>query len=343
MKTTAQPFVKWLGGKRQLLAQLLPILGKAECATYYEPFVGGGAVFFALARQKAFTHAVLNDLNPDLHAAYSAIQGNVSALVSTLKTFPVEREFFDDLRLRTPSSTLERAARLMYLTRTSFNGLYRVNSKGQFNAPWGSYLNPRICDEPNLNLVHEALKGVTLKCEDFEQAVGNAQRGDLVYFDPPYVPLNPTSSFTAYTSNGFGVQEHLRLYKTFLELTHKGVNVVLSNSDTPFVRSLYQDWTLNKVLARRNVNSKGTLRGPVGELIVTNFQEVCTPTPMTMQRGVELLHSVYSRLPWFQAIGQTPEGIILYVKKKLRVLQGLEASWGLGFPVKVGKLGVEVV
>jgi DNA adenine methylase len=253
-KVFAQPFVKWLGGKRQILQQILPLLPE-RIGTYYEPFAGGAALFFALHARQAFQRAHLNDLNADLIAAFRVIQTDVDALVAGLKQMPPDRDLFNELRLTPGTTDLEKASRLMYLTRLSFNGLYRVNSKGEFNAPWGKYTNPRICDEGNLRRVHDTLQGVKLTDVDYSVAVESAGEGDFVYFDPPYVPLTPTSNFTGYTSQGFGVYAHIALAQKFWELQAKGVHVLLSNSDTPFVRSLYAGAEITPVQARRNINS----------------------------------------------------------------------------------------
>lgn len=336
--TAAGPFVKWLGGKRQLMSLILPLVPE-KIGTYYEPFVGGGALFFALHNSKGFIGgAVLNDYNSDLMDAYRTIQQNVDLLIELLKTYPVEKDFFDALRLQPGLTELEKAARLLYLTRTSFNGLWRVNSKGQFNAPWGKYTNPRIVDESNLNAVNKALQGVTLTCQDFEASVRGAKKGDFVYFDPPYVPLNPTSSFTAYTSGGFGIHAHERLARTFFDLQSDGVSVLLSNSDTPFVRSLYQGATITPVMARRNVNSKGSLRGPVGEVLISSSTVARTTG---LSAAAASLDALYRGQPWYLGVGQGDKKVVIYVKKRAPALKALEDNGWMTYPIEVGVMGSE--
>lgn len=266
-----QPFVKWAGGKRQILPAILGRL-PTEIKTYYEPFVGGGAVFFALAHEGAFDRAVINDLNSELTDAFQTLgTGGAQAVIDLLSTYPHERGFFENLRRHVPAElSLEaRAARFIYLNRIGFNGLYRVNQKGQFNVPFGKYENPTICDEDNLLAVAKALVGVEVQCRDFEGSVEPSKPGDTVYFDPPYIPLSETSNFTAYTEGGFGLREHERLAQCFRRLADRGVAVLLSNSDTAKSRELYDGLKIERVMARRNINSKGTKRGEVSELLVS--------------------------------------------------------------------------
>jgi len=266
-----QPFVKWAGGKRQILPAILSRL-PTEIVTYYEPFVGGGAVFFALAHEGAFDRAVINDLNSELMDSFRTFgAGGVQGVIDLLSTYPHERGFFEDLRRLIPAElSLEaRTARFIYLNRIGFNGLYRVNKKGQFNVPFGQYENPTICDESNLRAVAKVLVGVEAQCQDFAVSVEPARPGDTVYFDPPYIPLSETSNFTAYTEGGFGLREHERLARCFRQLAERGVSVLLSNSDTERSRELYDGFKVEQVKARRNINSKGTKRGEVSELLVS--------------------------------------------------------------------------
>lgn len=281
----ARPFLKWVGGKTQLLDRLVPILPK-RIRTYYEPFIGGGALFFHLAHLGQFQRAVINDWNGELVDTYKAIRDFPEDLILRLGqlkeaygsdapgTFAAERA--KDPKALTP---IDRAARFIFLNRTGFNGLYRVNSKGGFNVPFGKYTNPRIVDEGNIRACREVLNHfVVITNRDFAEAVEDAQPGDCVYFDPPYVPINPTSDFTKYTKEGFGLDAQKRLAATFRALVDRGVAVIASNSDAPLVRELYEGFELHEVQARRNVNSVGDKRGPVGELVIVGRQGTHLPS-----------------------------------------------------------------
>ena len=272
----ARPFLKWAGGKTALLPKILPLL-PAKINTYYEPFVGAGAVFFALANEKRFTAAWLGDANEELIDTYIAVRDQPEDTVDRLRTYAsshCETHFYE-VREKNPKKAWDYcgiAARMIYLNRTCFNGLYRVNKKGKFNVPFGAYKNPTICDEVNLlacSLVMHSTGGLKGFRADFEATVADARRGDAVYFDPPYIPLSPTSNFTAYAKGGFGEQEHIRLRDCFAALDARGVHVLLSNSDTPLVRKLYKGFKLEEVQAPRRVNSKGGKRGNVGELLIS--------------------------------------------------------------------------
>lgn len=267
----ARPCFKWAGGKTSSLPDILQRL-PAKISTYYEPFVGGGAVFFALAAEQRFKNAVLGDANDELMRAYGALRAHPDNVVDALKTHVHEEKRYYQVRGQDPKmlKPSDRAARLIYLNRTCFNGLYRVNKKGIFNVPFGDYSNPTICDEENLRAVALALKDARLLGEDFGQTVRSAGRGDAVYFDPPYVPLSETSSFTGYAKGGFDFFDQERLRNTALTLAERGVHVLLSNSDTPFVRQLYEGFRIEEVQARRAINSKGKKRGKIGELIISS-------------------------------------------------------------------------
>ena len=270
---SAQPVIKWAGGKRKLLPHILAKV-PSKVGTYFEPFFGGGAVFFALlAKGARFEKAVLNDANSDLMELYRVIQSPaVHDLIALLQTYPHTREFYDHLRMIVPRglhSATVRAARFMYLNRTGYNGLYRVNKKGEFNVPFGKYTNPTICDEAGLLRAHRALQGIELLSVDFTTSVAPAKTGDFVYFDPPYLPLNETSSFTAYTSGGFPISDHRRLASIFFELGERGVSVLLSNSTATAVRRMYETATIEEVMAPRSINSKADKRGPIGELLIS--------------------------------------------------------------------------
>lgn len=266
----ARPFIKWAGGKTALLSEILPRL-PAKINTYYEPFVGGGAVFFALAAEKRFKRAVLTDGNEEVSHAYMALENDVDGVARALKKHVYNEKHYYAVRAQNPEKlgTNSRAARFIYLNRTCFNGLYRVNRKGEFNVPFGKYANPTICDEENLRAVAEVLHGVDGRLSDFEETVSDAKRGDTVYMDPPYAPASETADFTAYTAGGFGPKDQERLRDVAKKLIDRGVFVLLSNSDTPFVRKLYKGFKIEKVEAPRRVNSKGGKRGNVGELLIS--------------------------------------------------------------------------
>lgn len=269
----AKPFLKWVGGKARLagtLGELLP----DEIDTYYEAFVGGGALFFHLAQQRRFRRAVLNDFNPELINCYAVIRDGVEGLVKKLRSFALGRDAFYEMRALDPDTLapVERAARTIYLNKTCFNGLYRQNKAGKFNSPFGDYANPQIVDESNLRACSALLQSVSLRVGDFALAVQDANGGDAVYFDPPYVPLSETSDFKSYTKEGFTDDDQRRLATTCRELTAKGVFILESNSDTPRVHDLYQDFERMVVRMRRNINATASGRGPVNELVILSPQ-----------------------------------------------------------------------
>lgn len=277
-KGNLKPFSKWVGGKRQLLKDIKELVPK-KFNNYYEPFVGGGALFFALENSTA----TINDMNADLISSYNSIKNNVEELIQLLKVHKDNnsKEYYYEIRSFDRNGKIdemtevERAARLLYMLSVNFNGLYRVNSKGEFNTPYGRYKNPKIVDEANLRNISEYLRknNIAIMNGDFELCVKDAKKGDFVYFDPPYVPLTKTSSFTSYTSDGFDYEEQKRLRDLFVELDKKGVYVMLSNSDTPIIHELYKDYkdNINVVYARRMINSNKDGRGKVGEVIITNY------------------------------------------------------------------------
>lgn len=274
-----QPVVKWVGGKRQLLPEImrrLPGDFDKETSTYYEPFLGGAAVLFDLSPQKA----VVNDSNGGLINVYQVVRDNVDGLIDLLSTYPNDSDFYQGIRALDRDdevfeslSDVEKAARFIYLNKTCFNGLYRVNKKGHYNASFGKYKNPKICDEETLRDVSEYLNEaeIDFRVGDFEQCVDGAIKGDFVYFDPPYVPLTATSSFTGYTADGFDFDDHVRLKTIVDDLTGRGVSVMLSNSSSPLVLDLYSDYCVSTVQANRRVNTVGTGRGKITEVIVTNY------------------------------------------------------------------------
>jgi DNA adenine methylase len=268
MTQAPQPVLKWAGGKRRLVPDILAVL-PLQVETYYEPFLGGGAVFFALAAQGRFRRAVLSDQNSDLVAVYLAVRDDVEGVIDVLRGMPHSEQDYYRIRGSRPRTLVRRAARIIYLNKTGYNGLYRVNRAGEYNVPFGRYARPNICDADNLRAVARALQGVEIAVSDFESTVRGAQAGDAVYFDPPYVPLSATSSFTAYHREPFGWEEHLRLARVFAELSERGVRVALSNSDTPETRQLYERFECSLVQVRRPINSNAQGRGPVNELLVS--------------------------------------------------------------------------
>ena len=266
----AAPFLKWAGGKSQLLSQLSPLLPRGLSGRYHEPFVGGGAMFFALSPRRA----VLSDLNPDLVTCYQVIRTQVEALIDALGEHVYEKDHYYAVRSQDAADLppVARAARFIFLNRTCFNGLHRVNRKGQFNVPFGRHTNPTICDATNLRRVSAALAHTEIHCRGFKQVLDNAQAGDFVYFDPPYQPISATSSFTAYTSSAFGPAQQAELAEVFRALDARGCKVMLSNSNAQFIRALYQDFDVREVLATRAINRDASRRGPIAELVVRNYR-----------------------------------------------------------------------
>lgn len=275
-----KPFVKWVGGKRQLIKQFreMGLYPPEEFDpmknSYFEPFLGGGAVFFDLLPEKAY----LSDMNFDLVTTYNVIKNDVESLILSLKNRTVSKEYFLEVRAQKVSelTPLEIASRFIYLNRTCFNGMYRVNSKGEFNVPFGDNKNPLICDEVNLRKVSKALQNVEIKHQDYKETVKNAKKGDFVYLDPPYHPMSQTASFTSYTKEAFGPKEQVELRDMFLELHKKGCFVMLSNSNADFINEIYGELnshgvTVHKVEAGRSINSKGDGRGKIKEVLVTNY------------------------------------------------------------------------
>ncbi|MYD73876.1 MAG: DNA adenine methylase [Chloroflexi bacterium] len=272
----AKPFLKWAGGKTSLLPELLRA-APDEIETYYEPFVGGGALFFALQAAGRFKRAVLSDSNRELINAYAQVRDNVDGLVRALSVHQRKyresedrAEYYYTIRGKKLTCSLGGAANLIFLNKTCYNGLYRVNSKGWFNVPHGRYVNPTICDEGNLRAASEALQGVELRVADFADGPRLAGAGDFVYFDPPYVPLSETAYFTSYTAKEFGMDEQGRLARTATTLAAQGSCVTLSNSGHPDVASMYSSevFELGEVHARRAINSKANSRGPVREYLI---------------------------------------------------------------------------
>lgn len=267
----AKPFLKWAGGKTQIIGHIFEHFPRTV-GTYYEPFLGGGAVFFALANERGFERAVLNDCNQELMDCYRVVRDFPQDLMKQLDRYKYDAKLFARLRAQKPANLapVHRAARMIYLNKNGFNGLYRVNRKGEFNVPFGTFKSPpRTYDLMNITACSAALSHfVDIQNTDFEASVSRARAGDLIYFDPPYVPASPTSSFTSYTSGGFGLKEQERLATLCRTLADRGAWVVASNSDTPMVRQLYRGFRIIPLQARRSINSKGDKRGHVGEVLI---------------------------------------------------------------------------
>lgn len=267
------PFIKWVGGKGKLLDQLLPLLPPgAELMRHVEPFAGGGAMFFARRPGRA----MLCDVNRALVDTYLAVRDEVEAVIDALgplarahggETYYRVRERYNTKK----GTRAERAAMFVYLNKTCFNGLHRVNRKGEFNVPEGRYKNPRILDEEGLRAASAALAGADVVHTGFEALLAKARPGDFVYLDPPYEPVSRTSNFTSYAEEGFAQADQARLRDVYAELDRRGCKLMLSNSDVPFIRELYSKWRIDVIAAPRNVSCDPTKRGPVSEVVVRNY------------------------------------------------------------------------
>ena len=269
----ADPVLKWAGGKRRLVDQYAPHFPR-EFGAYHEPFFGGGAVYFWLWNQGRLQgkECHLNDINPELVNFYQVLQGQVDDLGAVLERHQERHDevYYYEMRARKPAelSPVERAARLLYLNRTCFNGLYRENSRGQFNVPMGRYKNPRICHQEGLRAASSALLRASLGCAPYREVAELARPGDLVYFDPPYQPLTTTSSFTSYTQHDFSEDDQAELAELFRQLAARKVLVRLSNSDAPLIRKLYKGFKKVKIQAARAINSKADRRQKITELLI---------------------------------------------------------------------------
>ena len=276
----AKPIVKWAGGKTRLLKHLVPHLQDRRIRVYAEPFAGGAALFFKIATmpEVRFESAILADKNPELVATYNAVKTNVEGVLAALKDYaddPDRKERYYKTRADPTAhmSDVERAARLIFLNRTGYNGLWRVNSSGKFNVPYGRYKNPRIIDEDRLRAASEALSRADVRHADFSDVAGGLRKTDFVYFDPPYVPVSKTAAFTAYASEGFVWKDQERLARILVRLKERGVRALLSNACTAETKLLYGGLNLefDIVQARRAINSDATKRGDVAELLVRNW------------------------------------------------------------------------
>jgi DNA adenine methylase len=271
------PLLKWVGGKRQLLPHLHKMISPIKYKHYFEPFVGGGALIFSLCPHNS---PIINDLNEELINVYRVVKNHPKELLESLSHHLNTEEYFYTIRNidRTDGwqkelGEIERASRVIYLNKTCFNGLFRMNKRGHFNTPYGRYANPTYSDHNKIYAVSRFLNNsdVGILCGDFSDAVCKASAGDLVYFDPPYDPLSETSSFTSYAKEDFLRKDQERLKKQCDILTAKGVYVVLSNSATEFIKTLYSDYNITVVGATRMINSNAEARGKVNEVIVNNF------------------------------------------------------------------------
>lgn len=268
-----RPFLKWAGGKSQLITQYKPYFPETF-KTYYEPFLGGGAIFFHLLPEKA----ILTDINPELINCYLCVKNEVEKLIELLEEHQYNhalspKEYYYKMRrLWGEGNAVERAARLIYLNKTCYNGLYRENSQGKFNVPMGNYKFPKICHPELLRSVSGALKNAEIAVSSFENVLNSARSDDFVYFDPPYHPLSSTSNFTAYSRYNFNESEQIKLRDTFAELAKRGVKVMLSNSDCSFIRDLYKDFNISEISATRAINSNSKKRGKISEILVTSYE-----------------------------------------------------------------------
>lgn len=264
--TEPKPFIKWVGGKRKLVPEFVARMPKSFGA-YHEPFMGGAALFWHLRP----TIAHLSDANRRLVRTYRGVRDNVDQVIDVLRVTPNTAEAFyarraEDVDAHTNDANV--AAWFIYLNKTCFNGLYRVNKKGGFNAPFGSYVNPTICDAENLAACSSALNGVDIQHGSYLDVESRAKEGDFVYFDPPYVPVSDSANFTSYTADGFTHADQVALSQLARRLRARGGHVMLSNSDVLIVRDLYADFRIDTIMAARAINSDGTKRGKVAEVLI---------------------------------------------------------------------------
>lgn len=272
------PILKWVGGKRQLLDEIMPNINH-NCLTYIEPFVGGGAVFFELQPNKA----IINDYNTELINVYEMVRYNPDELIKALQEHDKNNseEYFYEVRGldRTKEfgnlDNIEKAARILYLNKTCYNGLYRVNSAGQFNSPYGKYKNPNIVNATTIKAMSKFLNksGIEILNGDYKVAMRRARKGAFVYLDPPYMPISSSSSFTGYTENGFGYDKQVELKQECDKLRSKGISFLLSNSDCPEIRDLYYDYSIRTVQAKRSINSNTKKRGEINEVLISYVPE----------------------------------------------------------------------
>ncbi|TLY04182.1 MAG: DNA adenine methylase [Thaumarchaeota archaeon] len=279
LSITTKPFVKWAGGKRQLL----PIITRnipERFERYYEPFLGGGAVFFNLVSQDRKVKWFVSDLNSDLILSYATIRDRVKEIISALEAhaenyFKNPITYYYKVRENNPKGQIDKVSRLIFLNKTCFNGLYRVNSKGKFNVPLGRYINPNIVNKENLLAISRVLqsKDISIKCQDFEVALKHVGKEDFVYLDPPYQPISTTANFTSYTNGNFDYQDQKRLFEKFKSLDRKGAKVLLSNSKSKEILDLFEEFAegIIEINANRFINSVSQKRTGHTELLIKNF------------------------------------------------------------------------
>ena len=278
-KIIPKPFVKWAGGKRQLIPVLNKNLPKTF-GTYYEPFLGGGALLFHMLTEHNGQKCSISDLNSDLVLSYTTIRDRIDDLIISLRNHEKNyqkdsKSYYYFVRESNPRSEIEKTSRLIFLNRTCFNGLYRVNSKGKFNVPLGKYSNPNIVNEDNLYSVSNVLQSsrISIQCRDFEAVLSDVKKGDLVYFDPPYQPISATSNFTSYTNKDFTYDDLSRLADLCMKLDSKGCKVILSNSNSNEVADMFstKPWIIAKIRANRSINSNSKKRTGHFELLIKNY------------------------------------------------------------------------
>jgi DNA adenine methylase len=268
----AKPFLKWVGGKRQLLVEIKKNM-PTKFNNYFEPFVGGGALFFDLELESA----TINDYNSELINTYLNVRDNSSNLIDSLKNHKNESDYYYKIRNLDKDnniqnlSSLERASRFIYLNKTCFNGLYRVNKKGEFNAAFGHSKNPNICDEETITAASNALKKANILCGDFQNIKNLIKKGDFIYFDPPYEPISTTSNFVSYTETGFNFEMQTKVKELCDYINSIGAYFLVSNSDSNDIKQLFKDYTIKTVQATRSINSDSTNRGFVNELLIKNY------------------------------------------------------------------------
>lgn len=270
--------LKWPGGKSKVLPQLQKLLPN-NFNTYFEPFFGGGALFFYLQPK----NGIINDVNYSLMSLYALVKEDPETLIEALEKISSEHLKFDEENRRknyyvkreefnNTKNLLKKSALLVFINKTGFNGMYRENSKGEFNIPFGKYDNPRILNEDVIRKVSEMLKGTDIRSGSYKSAVSSAKNGDFVYLDPPYHPMSSTSSFTSYSKDNFVEKDQIELSEIFKELDKKGCLVMLSNSNTSLIRELYKNYNIHVVQVARSINSKGSGRGKINELVITNYE-----------------------------------------------------------------------
>jgi len=271
------PFLKWAGGKRQLVSSIVNHLPKnIKDYKYIEPFIGGGAVFFNLQPN----NAIINDLNAELINVYQVIKNNLNELITDLKKHRNEAEYFYLIRSLDRNekfkelTNIQRASRVIFLNKTCFNGLYRVNNAGEFNSPFGKYKNPNIVNEPILKAVNKFLNdnNIEIKSDDYSEILKQIDERCFVYLDPPYHPISKSSNFTDYIQGGWNIHDQINLKTTCDELHKRGIKFLLSNSSVDFIKDLYKDYKITIVKANRTINSNGTGRGEVNELLIRNYE-----------------------------------------------------------------------